>query len=283
MTAVRDRLIDTGYAAGWLLTRALPEPLALRLFTAIALRAEHRATGKGLRRNLARLVTPDHLDDTVRAALRSYARYWAETFRLPAQDPAALRHRIHVTGVEHLDAARAAGRGVLLALTHSGNWDVAGLWLCAHAGRFTTVAERLRPESLYRRFLAYRESLGFEILPLSGSAPPGRTLLKRLRANGIVCLLADRVLTGASVPVTLFGEPARLPSGPAHLAVITGAALVPAATWFTDDGWGLRFHPALPVTDIAGTTQLLAEAFAADLAAHPADWHMPHPVWTAPR
>ncbi|WP_349497411.1 hypothetical protein [Crossiella sp. CA-258035] len=74
-----------------------------------------------------------------------------------------------------------------------------------------------------------------------------------------------------------------MPSGPAHLAAITGAALVPAATWFTEEGWGLRFHPALPVTDVAGTTQRLAEAFAADLAAHPADWHMPHPVWTAPR
>ncbi|GAA2824266.1 phosphatidylinositol mannoside acyltransferase [Crossiella cryophila] len=283
MTAARDRLLDTGYAAAWRLTRALPDPLARHLFATAAQCATHRGPGHRLRANLARIVPPDRLDATVRAGLRSYGRYWAETFRLPAQDLTALRRRVATTGVHHLDAALAAGRGVVLAMPHSGNWDIAGVWLTGHAGRFTTVAERLRPESLYRRFTAHREALGFEILPLTGGPPPGRLLLDRLRANRIVCLLADRVLTGAGVPVTFFGAPALLPGGPAHLAARTGAALLPAATWFTRHGWGLRFHPPLPVTGVAETTQRLAEVFAADLARHPADWHMLHPVWTGRR
>ena len=60
------------------------------------------------------------------------------------------------------------GRGAILALPHSGNWDMAGVWLAQNHGTFTTVAERLKPESLYNRFLAYRESLGFEVVPSSG-------------------------------------------------------------------------------------------------------------------
>ena len=66
----------------------------------------------------------------------------------------------------------AAGRGVVMALPHSGNWDMAGVWLAQTRGTFTTVAERLKPESLYQRFIDYRESLGFEVLPLSGGEQP---------------------------------------------------------------------------------------------------------------
>lgn len=58
----------------------------------------------------------------------------------------------------------------MIALPHSGNWDMAGVWLAQSHGTFTTVAERLKPESLYRRFIAYRERLGFEVLPLSGAS-----------------------------------------------------------------------------------------------------------------
>ena len=55
-----------------------------------------------------------------------------------------------------------------MALAHQGNWDHAGAWSTLALARVTTVAERLRPEELYLRFLAFRESLGMEILPLGG-------------------------------------------------------------------------------------------------------------------
>lgn len=192
-----------------------------------------------------------------------------------------------IDGVQHLEAALAAGRGALVALPHTGNWDVAGVWLVGHlagTGReptFTTVAERLRPESLYRRFVAYRESLGFEILPLTGGQPPADEIAERLAVNRVVCLLADRDITASGVGVTFFGEPARMPAGPARLAASTGAALLPVGCWFTPDGWGLRLHPPLPPGGPAATTQALADHFAADIAAHPADWHMLQPLWSA--
>lgn len=282
-----SRLADLGYGAGWRLVRAVPEGLARRAFDAGADRAARRG-GSGvaqLRRNLARVAPAADLDALVGRALRSYARYWREAFRLPSQDTVALRSRLGVEGVEHLDSALAAGRGVVAVLPHTGNWDVAGVWLVGHSGEFSTVAERLRPESLYRRFAAYRRALGFDIVALTGEAQsPTLRLTRRLRSGGVVCLLADRDLTDSGVTVDLFSSPARLPSGPARLAAATGAALLPFGCWFTPDGWGMRFHPRVPVDGRAGVvtaTQAVADRFASDIAAHPADWHMLQPLWLA--
>jgi lauroyl/myristoyl acyltransferase len=197
-------------------------------------------------------------------------------------------HRVidaEMTGKENLAAALAEGNGVILALPHSGNWDAAGVWLVGRHGKFATVAERLKPESLFHRFVAFRESLGFEILAASGGdRSPADVLTERLRANGIVCLLADRDLTPSGVPVTFFGERTRMPAGPAYLAGKTGAALIPAGLWFTEDGWGLRLHPPIRVSGADGiqaATQALADVLAADIAAHPADWHMLQKLWVS--
>ncbi|MGW5054592.1 phosphatidylinositol mannoside acyltransferase [Actinokineospora sp. NPDC004072] len=285
-----ERLADAGYAAGWRLVRMLPEPVAAGLFRAGADLAARRA-GPGvlrLRRNLARVVPqagPAELDDLVRAALRSYARYWMEAFRLPSMDHAAIKRRMDetATGTEYLDKALADGNGAVMALTHSGNWDVAGVWLARTHGRFTTVAERLKPESLYHRFVAYRESLGFEVVPATGGdRNPAVVLAERLRENKVVCLLADRDLTPNGRPVTFFGAQTKMPAGPAYLAARTGAALLPVGCWFTDDGWGLRIHPPIPVAGVRAVpsaTQALADVLAADIAAHPADWHMLQDLW----
>ncbi|MQA14732.1 MAG: phosphatidylinositol mannoside acyltransferase [Pseudonocardiaceae bacterium] len=284
-----SRWAELGYQAGWRLVRSVPAPVVARAFRAAADHAARR-DGPGtrqLRRNLARVVPeagPAELDDLVRRGLRSYARYWREAFRLPAVDHRALHREVdpHVAGQSHLDAALAAGRGAIVALPHSGNWDVAGVWLVGHSGRFTTVAERLRPESLYRRFVAYRESLGFEIVPLTGGdARVHEVLAQRLRDNRVVCLLADRDLTSSGVGVRLFGGATSMPSGPARLAAATGAALLPVGSHFAPGGWRLRIHPevACGPSRVAAVTQALADVFAADIAARPEDWHMLQPLW----
>ena len=287
-----SRLAELGYRAGWRLVRSVPEPLAARAF---GFGADRAARGGGpavaqLRRNLARVVPgapAEELDDLVRRGLRSYARYWREAFRLPAMDHAALHARLDgaVEGVSHLDAALAAGRGVVVVLPHTGNWDLAGVWLVGRCGEFSTVAERLRPEALYRRFEEYRRSLGFDVVPLTGEAQsPTLRLARRLRSGGVVCLLADRDLTESGVTVDLFGAPARLPSGPARLAAATGAVLLPFGCWFAPDGWGMCFHPPVSVrggSEVTGATQAVAGRFAADIAEHPEDWHMLQPLWLA--
>ncbi|MFF0813963.1 phosphatidylinositol mannoside acyltransferase [Rhodococcus sp. NPDC003318] len=284
-----ERVSDLGYAAGWRLVRALPEKVATRVFDAGADLAARRNGGPDqLRRNLARVlgVGPGEVpDELIRASVRSYARYWREAFRLPSMEHAELGRRLDakVRGKEHIDTALADGRGAVLALPHSGNWDMAGVWLVQSRGRFATVAERLKPESLYQRFVDYRESLGFEIFPLTGGQkPPFGELADRLRDNGIVCLLGERDLAKHGVPVTFFGEPTRMPAGPAKLAVDTGAALLPVHCWFDGDDWGFSVDAPIDTTvGVEAATQTLADRFAANIAAHPADWHMLQPLWLA--
>jgi phosphatidylinositol dimannoside acyltransferase len=280
---------DWGYAAGWRVVRAMPEFMARNAFDVGAHYASRNGGPGQLRKNLARVlgVTPDRVPDgLIRASLASYARYWREAFRLPTMDLKALGAQLdpHFAGKEHVAAALDAGRGAVMALPHSGNWDMAGVWLVHKHGTFTTVNERLKPESLYNRFIAYRESLGFEMLPLSGGErPPFEVLAERLRDNRPVCLMADRDLTRAGVQVDFFGEPTRMPAGSAKLAVETGADLIPVHCWYTAHGWAFSMHAPLDTSsgDVAVITQKLADQFARNIAAHPADWHMMQPQWLA--
>ena len=284
-----ERATEAGYAAGWRLVRALPDGLARKLFD---MGADFSASSGGgpnqLRRNLARVlgVPPEAVpDELVQASVRSYARYWREAFRLPSMNLDAQAAVIDgcVSGREHLDAALAEGKGAVLALPHSGNWDMAGMWLVRYYGGLSTVAERLKPESLYQRFVDYRESLGFEIFPLSGGeAPPVALLSDRLRDNKIVCLLSERDLARRGVPVTFFGEPTRMAPGPAKLAIDTGAHLFPVHCYFDGDGWGFSIAPRIDVSQgLEQATQKLADVFAANIAQHPEDWHMLQPLWLA--
>jgi phosphatidylinositol dimannoside acyltransferase len=297
---IGELLADAQYAAAWRLVRALPSGVAARLFRLAADLAARSGCGPAvrLRRNLARVVPtapPAELDRLVRAGLRSYARYWCEMFRLRPGDTAAVHARMDegMSGTEPFFAAIAAGRGVVFAVPHSGNWDAAGVWVVETLrglGRepvFTTVAQRLRPESLYRRFLAYREALGFEVVAAEGGSAAHRALTRRLRAGGVVCLVADRDLTGSGIEVSFFGEPARFPVGPARLAALTGAVLMPAYPHFSRDGWVVTIADPVPVDrspgSVAQATQSIADAFARLIARAPADWHALQPLWTADR
>jgi phosphatidylinositol dimannoside acyltransferase len=287
------RLSDLAYATGWGVVRGMPEPMANGVFRAAAdLGARRNGPGtRQMRRNYARVVPqagPAELDELVRAGLRSYARYWKETFRLPSMDHKKIFQQVHdvMVGLPLVEAALDRGKGVVLALPHTGNFDVSGIWLVGYQGRFTTVNERLKPESLYQRFVEFRESLGFEILPSEGGAY--RLLMERLRANKVVCLVADRDLSKQGIPVTFFGEETRMPAGPARLAAVTGAELLIVDNTFTDGadgpGWGLRIHTPIHVhgrEDVAPATQRMADAFAADIATNPTDWHMMQKLWLA--
>jgi len=292
--AIVGRLTDAGYAAGWRAVRLLPEPWARGAFDAVARWATgHDGRGtRQLRANL-RVATGGRLSDEelaglTRAALSSYARYWQEAFRLPTLGTARILRDTVVPGIEHLEKARADGRPTILALPHSGNWDAAGVWFIDWlGGPFMTVAERLRPESLYRRFLDYRESLGMRVVPLTGGDRPSSAVLRDWLDGGrSICLLMDRDLGAAGVPVTFFGRPTTMPGGPALLAVQTGASLHPVVCQFTDDGgWRLVVHPEVPLDGarlrdrVATATQGIADAFTCSIGERPVDWHMLGRIW----
>lgn len=283
------RLTDMGYATGWRLVRAMPESMARNMFDAGAWYASLGGGPDQLRKNLARVigVPPAEVpDDLMRESLESYARYWREAFRLPSMDLPVVARRLDevVIGGDKLQVTHEGGRGAVLALPHSGNWDMGGVWLVSRFGTFTTVAERLKPESLYRRFIDYRESLGFEVFPLSGGErPPFELLAERLRDNKFVCLMAERDLTRSGVEVSFFGEPTRMPAGSAKLALETGAPLHPVHVYYDGDDCIVEIFDPLDTSsgDVGIITQALADRFATSIAAHPADWHMMQPQWLA--
>ncbi|MEE1939068.1 phosphatidylinositol mannoside acyltransferase [Streptomyces sp. TRM 70361] len=291
---MKDRLTDGLYRLGWSTVRRLPEPAAAALGRTVADIAWRRR-GQGVRRleaNYARVVPgagPQRLAELSRAGMRSYLRYWMESFRLPVWSERRIRESVHVEDLDRLTGTLDSGRGVVLALPHMGNWDLAGAYLTAGLGiPFTTVVERLEPESLFDRFVAYRESLGMEVLPHTGGAAFG-TLARRLRAGGLVALVADRDLSASGIEVEFFGEPARMPAGPAMLALQTGAALLPAHLWFGEPP--VMKGRVLPPVEVpaegtrrekaAAMTQAMADGFAAGIAEHPEDWHMLQRLWSA--
>jgi KDO2-lipid IV(A) lauroyltransferase len=283
-------LAVTGYAAGWALSKRVPEPVARAAFRAAAdVVWRRRVQGvRQLEANLARArpqAGRQELRALSRSAMRSYLRYWCEAFRLPVWSPEEVVGRIATVGEEPLRAAHARGKGVVIALPHMANWDHAGAWACLTGMPLTTVAERLRPEPLYERFVAYRESLGMEIVALDKGANTFSTLADRLRQGRLVALVADRDLTATGVEVALLGEPARLPAGPAALCRVTGATLVAATLSFAGGMQEIHFHPPIPSAPgragLVATTQRLADAFSAGIRAHPSDWHMLQRVFAA--
>jgi KDO2-lipid IV(A) lauroyltransferase len=291
---VRERFVDGMYGLGWGAVKTLPEPAARALGRRIA-DVTWRRHGKGVQRleaNLARVVPdagPEGLRELSRAGMRSYLRYWMESFRLPTWSKDRIRDGFDPADLHHLTDALASGRGVVLALPHMANYDLAGAWVTTKLNTpFTTVAERLKPETLYDRFVAYREGLGMEVLPHTGGAAFG-TLARRLRAGGLVCLVADRDLSANGVEVDFFGEKTRMPAGPAMLAQQTGALLLPVTLWYDDSPvMRGRVHPPVDVPRsgdrayrTAVMTQALADAYASGIADHPEDWHMLQRLWLA--
>jgi KDO2-lipid IV(A) lauroyltransferase len=289
---MKERLTDGLYGLGWATVKRLPEPAAVALGRRIA-DTTWKKRGRGVCRleaNLRRVVpeaTPGELRELSRAGMRSYLRYWMESFRMPVWGEPRIRAGVFIEEVRRLTDGIESDRGVILALPHMANYDLAGAWLTTELGTpFTTVVERLKPEALFDRFVAYREGLGMEVLPHSGGAAFG-TLARRLRGGGLVALVADRDLSAAGVEVTFFGETTRMPAGPALLAQQTNALLFPVTLWYdeTTQMKG-RVHTPVEVPEhgtreerTAAMTQQLADAFAAGIARHPADWHMLQRLW----
>lgn len=278
------------YATGWRAIRLMPERAAYGLFDRIADRL-WRAHGGGVRQleaNLVRVLGPvpeSELRQVSRAGMRSYMRYWCDAFRLPGWD----RARIDTFEIERLDRITDnidAGRGVILALPHMGNWDHAGAYFSTNFTPIHSVAEKLEPAQLYDAFLAYRESLGMRI---HGLGDPGvyEQLAEACRDGRAVALLADRDLSARGVEVEFFGEKTRFPAGPAALAVDTGAALLPATLFWKGHNAAVILPEVVPpeagerADRIRAATQAVASALEAGIRAHPQDWHMLQRLWLA--
>ena len=286
---MKDNISAYVYFVGWRIVRWLPEKSAYALFYKVA-DALVKRNGKSvqrLRSNLARTqpgITNLSLDLLVIDAMRSYMRYWCDTFRFPDWSSQRVTETVSVTNEHLLMEAIAAKTGVIVALPHAGNWDHAGAYFCAKGVPLVTVAERLKPEKLFLKFLSYRESMGMEVLPLEGRVL--ETLADRLRDGALVALVADRDLSRSGIEVDFFGAPARMPAGPALLAIRTQAPLITAFVSYTDVGVHIDFKSVmLPSSGserdmVQEIVQMTAVHFEDGISQQPQDWHMLQRIWT---
>lgn len=285
---MKDTISAYAYFAGWRIVRWLPERTAYRLAYACAdfLTKRNGKSVSRLRSNLSRTqpeLTPLNLDLLLFEAMRSYMRYWCDTFRFPDWSPDRVRETVTVTNEHLLLDAIEDKTGVIVTLPHAGNWDHAGAYFCAKGINLVTVAEHLKPEKLFLKFLSYRQAMGMEVLPLDGRVLG--TLAQRLRSGALVALVADRDLSRSGIDVNFFGAPSRMPAGPAVLALKTGAPLITAFVSYTDNGIHIDFDEvSLPVSGsdeekISIIVQKMANQFERGISAHPQDWHMLQRIW----
>lgn len=285
---MKETLSYFAYLLGWKLIGALPERSAYSLFRYLA-RRMYRGNGKSVKRlriNLSIVkpdLTPLDLELLVMRGLESYMRYWCDTFRIHKWSPERIEATVTTTNEHLLRDPMVQGRGVVIALPHSGNWDHAGAYFCQQGIPLVTVAEVLKPERLFEKFLEYRTSMGFEVLALDSRA--FATLNKRAREKRLIALVADRDLSESGIPVSFFNRPTRMPAGPALLSIKAGLPLVVAHISYHQDGIHIHFTEITPWQSgseeerISKTVGAIGAVFEEGISAHPEDWHMLQKIW----
>lgn len=278
------------YRTGAWLAERTPPALADRIAVRAGNVAYRRAHGKRrtVEKNLARVVGEGpHLDGLVRAAFRSYAEYWLETFRLGRYSHEELLSMVEPVGdsVKVIEDVIAEGRGCLLITPHLGFYDLGVAWVGAEGWRFTTVAEVLRPRALFEWFARIREKHGLTVLPARNGKSVRQRLGEVLDAGGLVALVSDRDLGRRGIWVEFFGERTTFPASPTLLLVQKNVPLIAGSITKADTGFQIRLERVPYVltgdeeTDIDAVAQVTAEALEKLVRAAPEQWHLFSTNW----
>ncbi len=277
------------YLFAWKFIGILPEKIAYALASFVADYA-FKKNSKGVKRlrsNYKRVkpeISDVELNHLTKLGMRSYLRYWFDTFRLNKWSKNRIIETTYVIRENLLRDPIALKKGCIVALPHAGNWDHAAAYFCSTGITLTAVVEKLKPEAIFKKFLDYRSSIGIE--PISHKEKTIPILLERLRSGKLVALVADRDMSRSGVEVDFLGGVAKMPSGPAILAIESGAPLLTAYIRYLDKGIEITFDETikLPVSgtkeeQIKIVTQSIANNFAKRIKDSPVDWHMLQRIW----
>jgi KDO2-lipid IV(A) lauroyltransferase len=277
------------YLFAWKLIGVLPEKSAYKLSKVISDRI-YRKNGKGVKRLRGnyRRVMPNmserELEELTKDGVRSYLRYWFDTFRLNKWSKSRIIETTFVVRENLLRDPIATKQGCIIALPHAGNWDHAAAYFCSTGITLTAVVEKLKPEAIFKKFLAYRQSIGIEAISHKEKTIP--ILMERLNEGKLIALVADRDMSRNGIEVNFLGGVAKMPAGPAILALKTSAPLVTAYIRYLETGIEITFDETikLPVAgsedeQIKIVTQSMADNFAKRIKASPVDWHMLQRIW----
>jgi len=277
------------YLFAWKVIGVLPEKSAYKLANVISDRV-YSKNGKGVKRlrsNYRRVmpnISERQLDEFTKDGMRSYLRYWFDTFRLNKWSKSRIIETTFVVRENLLRDPIATKQGCIIALPHAGNWDHAAAYFCSTGITLTAVVEKLKPEAIFKKFLAYRQSIGIEAISHKEKTIP--ILMERLNQGKLIALVADRDMSRNGIEVNFLGGIAKMPAGPAILALKTGAPLVTAYIRYLEKGIEITFDETikLPVAgseeeQIKIVTQSMADNFAKRIKDSPVDWHMLQRIW----
>ena len=277
------------YLSTWKIIGFIPEKLAYKIANLVSdftyLRNGRKV--QRLRGNYKR-VLPDlsksELSKLTKAGMRSYLRYWFDTFRLNKWSKERIISTTEVIRENLLRDPISTKQGCIIALPHAGNWDHAAAYFCSTGINLTAVVEKLKPEAIFKKFLDYRQSIGIE--PISHKEKTIPLLTQRLNEGKLIALVADRDMSRNGIEVDFLGAVAKMPAGPAILAITTGAPLITAYIRYTDKGIKVIFDKTVVVPDsgsedekVRVITQSMADNFAKHIKESPVDWHMLQRIW----
>jgi len=216
----------------------------------------------------------------------SYGWYWFEILH-HRPNKHSLKEYFTGVGVENVDQALAEGKGLIMALPHLGNWDLAAAWFAELGYRPSAVAEVLKPEEVFEWFVSQRQAIGLEVIAYN---PTAITHAKEsLRKNQMLCLLCDRNLKGSGVETQFFSEPTALPGGPALIALQEAVPIIPVGIYRQRGGRFLvEFGSPIRVqreesesvrTTVTRVTQELTDRLEVIIRKAPQQWLMMQPNW----
>lgn len=196
------------------------------------------------------------------------------------KETGAILARSRVTGLENLERALGAGRGVILFSAHFGNWEWVPLLLRDRLGRrLASVARPMDNPLLEELVRGFREAVGSRILSKQGSLP---AILRLLAAGEIVFLLIDQnVVPREGVFVDFFGRPAATVTTAARLRLKKGIPLVPAFLHYEGEAIVLEVLPEVRPAgaDVAALTQELTARIEERVRRFPEQWFWFHDRW----
>ncbi len=238
--------------------------------------------------NMATVLNLSPRDPRVRRlalkSMRNYCKYLIEFLELPVMSSTDREiASMKLQGLEHLYNALARGKGTILASAHFGTIEVGGLRL-SDITDFHAVYDTFRPEYLDHLIQRKRREKGINLI----RANNGREMLRVLRAGGTLALLFDKPMAPAKgVKVHFFGRLTAVPSGPAMLALKTGATILPVyLIRHADKSFECVLFPPVAWTasgdrdaDVQTIMQKLVDTLQSAVHARPDQWYMFRPMW----
>jgi len=227
------------YRAALWLVRRLPRGFLYALVGVIAeINFYFNGVGRrGMYDNLAHVLPPETGSFErwryARAAFRHFAYSIVDIFLIPNLTPDNLQEYVaEIKGLEHIEAARAAGRGGILVTLHMGSWELAGVAVGLMGVPITAAVMKHADPRIDGIFSEVRRRGGIEEVPLGGALAK----LEEAAARGrFVALLADRDVKGTGIRTEFFGEVTSVPTGHARIALSTGAWIFPEVTYRAPD------------------------------------------------